>query len=67
MKHLLWKPKLTWGFPKIRSTFGGPYNKDYSIWGSKFGVPPFWETTTSPPERNQVSKPIAHDSQSHVL
>ena len=27
-----------WGFPKIRGTIlGGPYNKDYSIWGSILG------------------------------
>ena len=31
--------------PKIRGTlFRGPHNKDYSILGSIFGVPLFWET-----------------------
>ena len=25
--------------------FGGPHNKDYSVWGSILGVPLFWETT----------------------
>ena len=31
-----------WGFPKIRGTlFGGPYNKDYNIWGSILGYPYF--------------------------
>ena len=25
---------FAWGFPRIRGTFGGPHNKDYSIWGS---------------------------------
>ena len=31
-----------WGFPNIRGTFfGGPHNKDYSIWGSTLGSPYF--------------------------
>ena len=31
-----------WGVPKIRGTFlGGPYNKDYSILGSRLGSPYF--------------------------
>ena len=31
-----------WGFPNIRGTFlGGPYNKNYSILGSKLGSPYF--------------------------
>ena len=31
-----------WGFPEIRGTlFGGPYNKDYNIFGSILGSPDF--------------------------
>ena len=31
-----------WEFPKIRGTlFGGPYNKDPSIWGTILGSPIF--------------------------
>ena len=29
------------GFPKLGVPFGGPYNKDYSIWGSLLGSPYF--------------------------
>ena len=37
---------MMWGVPKIRGTlFGGPHNKDYSIWGSILGSHYFWETT----------------------
>ena len=28
-----------WGFPKIRGTFWGPYQKDYWYFGSLFGFP----------------------------
>ena len=30
-----------WGFPKIKGTFWGPNNKDYSILGSILGSPNF--------------------------
>ena len=33
------------GFPKLGYPFWGPHNKDYSILGSIFGVPLFWEIT----------------------
>ena len=37
-----YRPLLIWGFPKIKGTlFGGPHNKDYSIWGSILGSPYF--------------------------
>ena len=33
------------GFPKIRGTLlVSPHTKDYSIWVSLLGFPPFWET-----------------------
>ena len=60
----LWKPpstspkdranvERTWGFPKIRGTlFRGPYNQDYSIFGSILGSPFFlnsiWKLTQWP-------------------
>ena len=32
----------SWEFPKIRGTlFGGPYNKDPTIWGTILGSPIF--------------------------
>ena len=31
----------SWGFPKIRSTFVGSYNKDYTILGSTLRSPYF--------------------------
>ena len=36
------------GFPKMRGTFGGTHNKNYSRLGVHIGVPLFMETTKKP-------------------
>ena len=42
-----------WGFPRIRGTFfGGPHNKEYSIWGSILGSPYFGKV----PDRGATCK-----------
>ena len=37
------------GFPKFGVPFGGTYNEDYSIFGSKLGFPYFREATKVAP------------------
>ena len=64
-------PKLYGSFPKLGVPFGGPYNRDYSILGSKLGSPYFgklpYKPSTLNPEPSCQEFPPSTPSKSRPL